>query len=314
MKEKFTLQSSNHSTILHGYIWKPEKEQPKAIVQLVHGMVEYIERYDDFANYLTKKGYLVIGYDHLGHGASVQDESYLGYFAKEEGHNILVQDMRRLLKATQKKYDRIPYFLMGHSMGSFLVRRYLIAYPDHRLQGAIIMGTGKQPYVVASFGVWLTERMKRYKGDRYRSQWIDSLAFGAYNRKFKSPRTDKDWLSRDEEQVDRYREHPWCNFTFTVSAYQDLFRTLCEIEKKKALQRMDKTLPIFFVSGAQDPVGSFGKGVIKVYQQYKTIGMTDIAYKLYPLDRHEILNELDREQVYSDLYEWLEEKRNNSQF
>lgn len=314
MKENFTMTSADGQTMLHGFIWKPDQERPKAILQIAHGMVEYIERYDEFANYLTKKGYLVVGYDHLGHGASVQSEELHGYFAEKNGYNILIKDIRKLYINIKKEYKNIPYFLMGHSMGSFLVRRYLTVYGGNDLDGTILMGTGKQPFLVALFGVFMTEIMKRWKGSMYRSCFINNLAFGAYNRKFESPRTDKDWLSRDEEQVDRYREHPWCNFVFTVSAYQDLFRTLCAIEKRDNLIRMDKNMPIFLVSGGEDPVGNFGKGVRKVYEQYISLGMKDVMLKLYPLDRHEILNELDRNDVYSDIYRWMEKRRGNSQF
>lgn len=314
MKKTFKMLSTDGFHKLQGYVWKPDNMEPKAVLQIVHGMVEHIERYDEFARRLTKKGYLVIGYDHLGHGKSVMQEDEYGYFSKEEGHNLLIKDIRRLYKKTKKTYPELPYFLMGHSMGSFLVRRYLTVYGGEGLDGSIIMGTGRQKFPVVLFGVGVAELLKKWKGDRYRSQWINQLAFGGYNRKFKEAKTEKDWLSRDEEQVKKYCEDENCQFIFTVGAYQDLFQVLCEIEKKGNLKRMRKDLPILLVAGEEDPVGNFGKGVRQVYKQYQKLGMEDVELKLYPEDRHEILNELDRECVYQDLYNWMEKKIKNSQF
>lgn len=314
MKETIRIKSSDGCTKLNGYIWRPEEKEPKAILQIVHGMVEHIDRYDEFAKRLTKKGYLVVGYDHLGHGGSVVEESDYGYFAKKEGHRLLIKDIRRLYKKMKMTYPETPYFLMGHSMGSFLVRRYLTIYGGEGLDGAIIMGTGRQKFPVALFGVGVAELLKKWKGDRYRSKWINQLAFGGYNRKFDSPKTDSDWLSRDEEQVKKYCDDSRCQFIFTVSAYQDLFRVLCEIEKKGNLKRMRKDLPILLIAGQEDPVGDFGKAVKKLYNQYQKLGIKDVELKLYAEDRHEILNELDRECVYQDLYYWMEKKRKNSQF
>lgn len=312
MKKAFKMLSTDGKHQLQGYVWRPDNMEPKAVVQLVHGMVEHIERYDEFATRLTMKGYLVIGYDHLGHGNSVISKEEYGYFAKEQGHNLLIQDIRRLYKKVKKTYPKLPYFLMGHSMGSFLVRRYLTVYGGQELTGTIIMGTGRQRFPVVVFGVTVAQVLKKWKGDQYRSFWMNQLAFGGYNRKFKNTRGN--WLSKDEEKVREYFEDERCQFIFTVGAYQDLFQVLCEIERKKNLQRMSKDLPILLVSGEEDPVGDFGKGVRSVYKQYQKLGMKDVELKLYPNDRHEILNELDRECVYQDLYDWMEKKIENSQF
>ena len=312
MRTRIEMESNDGCTNLHGFLWMPDEVEPKAILQIAHGMVEHIERYDEFAKRLTKKGYVVVGYDHVGHGDSIVDQESYGYFGKK-GAEVLIQDIRKLYKRMKVMYPELPYFLMGHSMGSFLVRRYLTVYGGEGLAGAIIMGTGRQRFPVALFGVGVTKGLKKLKGDRYRSSWVNELAFGGYNRTFSSIKTGKDWLSRDKEQVKKYCEDPKCQFIFTVGAYHDLFKVLCAIEKKSNLKRMKLNLPIFFVAGEKDPVGHFGKGVKSVYKQYHRLGMKDLEMKLYPEDRHEILNEMDRECVYQDLYNWMEKKRKNSQ-
>ena len=308
MREKFSMVSSDGHTVLHGYVWTPEEGEVKAVVQLVHGMVEYIERYEELANYLTQNGYAVVGYDHLGHGSSVEREEDYGYFAKKDGHNLLVKDIRRLYTHMKKVYQTVPYFILGHSMGSFLLRRYFMIYGGEGVQGAIIMGTGKQPYFVPLFGIGVAKVIKAIKGERYRSTFIDQMAFGSYNRGIKEKRTDKDWLTRDEEQVDRYVAHQWCNFIFTVSAYEDLFHTLCSIEKRKNKKRIPKEVPVLLIAGKEDPVGNCGKGVKKLYHEYISLGVKDVALKLYEEDRHEILNELDRETVFQDILSWIEKR------
>lgn len=308
MRERISMLSSDGHTVLKGYLWTPDHGKVKAVVQLVHGMVEYIYRYNEFANYLVEQGYVVVGYDHLGHGASVEKEELYGYFAEHNGHNLLVKDMRKLYNRMKRKYKEIPYFILGHSMGSFLLRRYLLLYGKEGLTGAIIMGTGKQPLPIALLGVGLTKLIKKRKGDKFRSSFINNMAFGGYNRKMKEKRTDKDWLSKDTNKVDLYISHPWCNFIFTVSAYEDLFRTLCSVEKWGNLKRMPKDLSILLISGEADPVGNYGKGVKKLYHQYVSLGLEDVRLTLYKEDRHEILNELDRQQVYEDIQKWIEKR------
>lgn len=307
MKRHFNYLSQDGKTKIHGIEWKPEGEVI-AVLQICHGMVEFIDRYDDFARYLTAHGYCVVGHDHLGHGKSVQDSTDYGYFHESKGNEYVIGDIHRLRKKMQAEYPNVPYFMLGHSMGSFLVRQYIELYGNH-LSGVIIMGTGSQPAALLELGKFLCRMIAGWKGWHYRSELIDGMAFASYNKKFEPARTDKDWLTKDQQIIDAYRANPWCNFHFTVNAYYHMFRGLQFAQKKKSVQKIPKDLPLFLVSGEDDPVGNFGKSVQKVYRSYRACHIKDVRIKLYADDRHEILNETDRQQVYQDLLRWLEEKR-----
>lgn len=306
MKREFTFLSRDSVTQIHAIEWKPDGEV-KAVLQMCHGMVEYIDRYDGFATFLTEHGYYVVGHDHLGHGASVRGEEFHGYFHENKGNEYVIGDIHKLRVMTQKKYPDVPYFVMGHSMGSFLIRQYMELYGQN-LAGVIVMGTGSQPAVVLGAGRMLCRIIALFKGWNYRSSLIDNMAFGSYNKKFEPARTDKDWLTKDEQIVDAYRAHPWCTFRFTVNAYYHMFRGIQFLQKKKNIERIPKDLPLLLVAGADDPVGNFGKSVKNVSEIYKNFGIKDVELKLYETDRHEILNELDRETVYEDLLNWMERK------
>ncbi len=304
MKTDFNYLSQDGITKIHGIEWKPEGEV-KAVLQLCHGMVEYIDRYDGFARYLNEHGYYVVGHDHLGHGQSVQSDEYHGYFHKTMGNEYVIGDIHTLRQATQKKYPDVPYFMLGHSMGSFLIRQYMQMHGTG-LSGVIVMGTGSQPGIVLTAGKLLCRMIAAFKGWNYRSSFIDNMAFGSYNKQFEPARTPQDWLTKDEKIVDAYRAHPWCTFQFTVNAYYHMFRGIQFIQKKENIAKIPKDLPLFFVAGAADPVGNNGKSVTEVYNTYKAAGIRDIQIKLYENDRHEILNETDRETVYKDLLVWLD--------
>lgn len=302
-KEEFCFKSSDGKTSIHAVKWIPEGEV-KAILQISHGMVEYIERYEEFAAHLAVRGILTAGHDHLGHGHSIGSEEDFGYFADEQGNTKLLRDINEMRKGLQKEYPDVPYFLLGHSMGSFLARQYICVY-GQGLSGAVIMGTGYQPKALTVTGMALTKVMAALKGWRYRSRLIDSMAFGSYNKKFEPARTDKDWLSRNEENVDAYKKEKRCSFMFTLNGYYNLFLSLYKLSCRDYVARMPQELPVFFVSGEDDPVGGFGNGVKKVYAQFEKLGMKNMSIKLYPDDRHEILNELDRDIVYEDITKWI---------
>lgn len=306
MKQEWTYPSRDGMTQIHAIEWKPIGEM-KAILQISHGMVEYIDRYDDFARFLCDKGFLVVGNDHLGHGKSVRGEEYLGYFHETKGNECVIGDIHKLREITQKKYPEVPYFMLGHSMGSFLIRQYMELHGEG-LAGVIVMGTGAHPAAELAAGRMLCRIIAAWKGWSYRSALIDNMAFASYNKRFAPARTDKDWLTKDEKIVDAYRAHPWCNFRFTVNAYYQMFRGIQFLQEKKNIERIPKELPLFLVAGADDPVGNFGKSVKKVYETYQSCGIHDVKIKLYEKDRHEILNETDRETVYEDLLAWMEER------
>ncbi|MBP5279940.1 MAG: lysophospholipase [Erysipelotrichaceae bacterium] len=304
-KEEFRFRSSDGKTDIIALRFIPDGEV-KAILQIAHGMVEFIDRYEDFASYLAQRGYLVTGNDHLGHGGSVESKDDWGYFG-DDGYEYVLQDMHELTRITKEFCPDKPYYLLGHSMGSFFARNYLAEY-GNELDGAIIMGTGLEPAIKIKGGMMMCSLIALFKGWRYRSPFINNMAFGSYNKKFEPARTRADWLSRDEKLVDWYVNEERCSFVFTLNGFYQMFRCILNLHNKEALNRIPKDLPILFVAGADDPVGTFGKEIEKSIETLKDVGVKNIEYKLYPEDRHEILNELDKETVYEDLYRWLETK------
>ena len=302
--EEFYFDSHAPGRRIHAVRWIPEG-QPRAILQITHGMVEYIERYQDFALWLTQRGFLVTGHDHLGHGGSIRTKADYGYFADENANGTVLADVHRLTQLTKEAYSGLPYFLLGHSMGSFYARQYLCQYGEE-LDGAIIMGTGCQPRLLVRAGKLLTNLVAAVKGWHHRSKLVTSVAFGSYNKRFEPVRTPKDWLTRDEAIVDAYIADERSSFLFTLNAYHAMFTGIDRLYDKDLLSRMPKDLPVFFVAGEADPVGDFGKGVHRAVQMCRDAGLTKVDLKLYPGDRHEILNELDRQRVYEDLAHWLE--------
>ncbi len=305
MKTHFKYMSQDKQTQIHAIAWEPECEV-RAVLQICHGMVEYIDRYDDFAGYLNQYGFYVVGNDHLGHGESVTRDEQHGYFAHPDGNDCVIGDIHMLRRITTKTVPDVPYFMLGHSMGSFLVRQYIESYGEG-LAGAIIMGTGYQSSSSLSLGKMLCRRAARANGWDSRSDQVNNMAFGSYNKEFEPARTPMDWLTKDEAVVDAYLNHPWCTFQFTVNGYYHMFCGIQAAQDENRIKQIPKDLPLFLVSGACDPVGEDGKGVTKVYQSYQKAGIADVQMKLYENDRHEILNETDRDVVYADLLEWLQE-------
>ncbi len=306
MKTNFYYDSADGRTKIHACMWCPEdRTQVRGVVQIAHGMVEFIDRYDRFASKLSEQGFCVVGNDHLGHGESVVSEEDLGYFGEPTGNIFVIRDMHRLYKITKEQFADVPYILMGHSMGSFLTRQYINMYSEE-LDGSIIMGTGYQSFATLRTAMTLSKAVGAVKGWRHRSKFIKNLAMGSYNSRIKPVRTENDWLTKDTEIVDAYNANPLNSFMFTVNGYYNMFRGIAAAEKEENLQRLRKDLPLLLVSGEDDPVGGYGKGVRKVYDEYIRIGMKDVSMKLYPGDRHEILNETDKEQVDEDILHWLE--------
>lgn len=306
IKKEFTFPSTDRRTEIHAIEWVPEQEV-KAVLQICHGMVEYIDRYHEFAAYLADRGVCVAGHDHLGHGQSVNSEDEYGYFPQPDGNKMVVGDIHRLRKMTEEKYPEVPYFILGHSMGSFLLRQYLTMY-SKGLAGAIVMGTGHQPKIVLQTGQLVCKMTALFKGWKCRSQLVNNLSFGSYNKKFEPAETSKDWITSYKPIRDLYVKDPLTSFTFTVGGYYQMFEGMKVLDTKGSVDKIRKDLPVFFVAGADDPVGEFGKAVKKVYGKYKDAGIPDVQIKLYKDDRHEILNETDRENVYQDLYEWMENR------
>ncbi len=309
MKREFYFTSKDEMTQIHAIEWKPQG-RVKGVVQLCHGMVEYIDRYHDFAEFLSQNGYYVIGHDHLGHGKSISNSEQLGFFHETNGNEYVIGDIHQLRVRTEEMYPNVPYFILGHSMGSFLVRQYLGFY-GAGLTGVIIMGTGNQPNLILSAGKAICKLTALFKGWTCRSAFVDSMAAGGYNKAFEKETDGSNWLSRNPENVTKYKNDLLCGYMFTVNAYYHMFSGMIQMNEQEKAGRIPRSVSVAFVSGKDDPVGDFGKGVRKVYKKYKLMGIPDVKMRLYEDDRHEILNELDREDVFQDLLMWLD-KRSNS--
>lgn len=308
--KKYTekIASTDSKNNLNVIIWETEKE-PIGVLQIVHGMAEYIDRYDNFAKYMTEHGFNVIGHDHLGHGHSVSDERDYGFFAEENGDKIIIEDMHSVTQYAREKWEELPNFILGHSMGSFCLRQYLTKYSND-VFGAIIMGTGWIPSTAALLGKTIATNTCKSKGSHTVNPLLIKLTLEPYNKPFAPARTNCDWLSRDEKQVDLYVNDKLCGFDFTAGAYKDFFTILEKIAKNRQLIGMRKSLPILITSGSVDPVGG-KKACEKLNAQYKRCGIDDVTLKLWENDRHEILNELDKSDVYQYIYNWLKSKIQN---
>lgn len=301
MRTDFTQTSLGVGT-LHCCRWTPTGEI-KGIVQIVHGIAEYIERYDDFAEYLCSLGYMVVAEDHMGHGQSVNGRGVKGYF--HGGWFRAVDDSYQLLRSTMKANPGIPYVLFGHSMGSFMARTILCRYPGSGVSAAVICGTGWQPRGILTVGITACKLVCKAIGEEKPSQKLENMVFGGYNKKISNPRTPYDWLTKDETVVDAYIAHPMCGFTPCCGLLRDMMQGISYIEKPQSLDVMNKELPVLFIAGEEDPVGSYGKGVEQTAEHFRKAGMKNVTCKLYPNDRHEILNETDKQTVYQNVSGWL---------
>lgn len=268
------------------------------VIQIVHGMAEHTDRYLDAAGYFCDHGYAVIMHDHAGHGKSVTNEADQGYFGEKDGYKKLVDDIYEVTKLAKKHFPDKKLILWGHSMGSFLARSYIVKYKS-AVDAAVICGTsGKNPG--AAPGIFLASCVAKFKGPRAKSQLINNIAFGTYNKRFEG-RTDFDWLSANEENVTKYVADPKCGFLFSAAGYRDLFSVLKSVSGSDWYAAVPASLPIYLIAGEEDPVGSFGKGVREVYDNLRATGHDKVSIKLYKGLRHEIHNEKSNREVYDDI-------------
>jgi alpha-beta hydrolase superfamily lysophospholipase len=289
------------------YQWSPDSDSPAGILHIVHGMSETAARYARFAARAAERGYIVYAHDQRGHGKTAASPELLGDIGPD-GFRRMAEDMKALNDLIRARHQALPVYVMGHSMGSFLVRLYLGKYGD-TVAGAIISGTGSPPRMAVRLGMQLARREMRSKGSNGRSEVLTRLVFGRYNQSFKPSRTDFDWLSRDASEVDQYVQNPYCGKPFTNESYYHFYRGLLEALSARTLSSTPKDLPMFVFSGEKDPVGGHGKGVQKYVRQLRNAGFTDVAVKLYPEGRHEMLNELNRDEVTTDILNWLSARR-----
>ena len=286
---------------IHACRWTPEGEI-KAVVQIGHGIAEHAMRYEDFAGFLNSRGILVVAEDHMGHGLSMKTGTQ-GYF--DGGWFTAAADCHKLTELTMEEYPNVPYILYGHSMGSFLARTLLTEYPDSGIAGAIICGTGWMSGAVLKAGLAACGLLCK-KDEKEPSQLLNKLVFGGYNKRVEHQRTSSDWLSRDDGSVDAYIADPLCGFIASAGLMRDMLTGITHIQKPENLDKLQKQLPVFFIAGGDDPVGDYGKGVRQAAQEFEKAGMEKVAIRIYPLCRHEIHNEINRQEVYEDVSQWIE--------
>lgn len=303
-KKEFTIPSTNGKNQLHTVLWTPKTKTPIGIVQISHGMIEYVNRYDRFATFLAEQGFVVIGNDHLGHGKTARDEEELGYMDSPDGSLAIVRDLHRVSRYVKKRYPNLPFFLLGHSMGSFMARRYAMTYGEE-LDGLLLLGTGYQPKPVLLMAYTVLTLLHLTVGDHCRSLLMEFLAFGTYNFRILDEKSLHAWVTRDKKILEAYDNDPFCTFRFTVNGYKTLFDTLWYIEKAENIAKLPKDLPMFFASGDADPVGGYKKGVKRVVEEYRKKGILEVDLIFYQGARHEILNELEYDRAQEDILEWL---------
>ncbi len=303
-KEELTYKSRDRQTMLHAIKWIPEG-QPKAILQIIHGMQEFIDRYDEYARFLAEKGILVMGNDHLGHGGSVSANGTYGFFCKDDPATVLVRDAHRLKKMVQEEYPGVPIFILGHSFGSFVAREYIARYGTG-IQGAIIQGTAFMPIGTVNSLAKVVSVEQFLLGTKTRSKMINDMAFKGYLKKIPNPRTKFDWLSHNEESIDKYIADPFCNFVFTLNGFKTMAELLKRVQDVEKMEDIPKNLPILITGGKEDPVGSYGDALKRLYTIYTNeLHIENVELKLYDGMRHELQQEIGRETVFEDQYNWL---------
>lgn len=301
MRQEFYYPSCGGGMI-HGCRWMPEGA-PRAILQLVHGIAEHIARYDAFATFMAQNGFLVVAEDHMGHGASIGEGETAGYF--EGGWERAVADCYQLLLDTRRDHPHLPYVLLGHSMGSFLVRTMLIRYPEAPLTAVVLSGTAWMPAGVLNAGLATAKLICKLGGERNCSKLLNAMMFGSYNGRIHNPRTTHDWLTRDAACVDAYVADPLCGFVVTSGLARDMLGGMRGNQQPQKMEKMNKRLPVLFLAGDADPVGDYGKGVRCARAAFEKAGMERTDLLLYPQGRHEMLNETNKLDVYADLLGWI---------
>jgi len=301
--EHFTFKDTGDLEIFV-YKWLPNGNvDVKGVVMVAHGMSETAARYESFASYLTENGFIVYANDHRGHGKTAGKTENIGELG-EDGFNSMVENMHELNERIKEENNNLPIFLFGHSMGSFLSQRYICLY-GKELSGVMLTGTcGKQGIIIDIARLLAKGEIKKI-GRGSKSNKLAKLIFGSYNNSFKKNRTDFDWLSRDDKEVDKYIDDPFCGTVFTAGFYSDFLGGLKNIADNREIKKIPRDLPIYIFGGDKDPVGKNGKGVLKLIKTYKEYGIQDLTYKLYKDGRHEMLNETNKEEVIKHVIEWL---------
>ena len=304
--EEFYYKSADGKTEIHAVKWLPETD-PIAILQIAHGVTEYIERYENLAKYFTEKGFIVCGNDHIGHGKSIAKEAKPMYFGPKGSWNFAVKDINECQKIISSEYSQLPYFMLGFSLGSFLLRTYLIDY-DTNIDMAIIMGTGTVPKIQIKLAQMIVNNEAKKVGEDNTSPLIQKLTFETYNKSFEPNRTKYDWLCSNNESLDEYISDPMRGEDFSAGLFRELLEGMDYTNTYSNIKKMNKDIPILFMSGDKDPVGNQSKGVIQAYNKFKKFGIKSVDIKLYKDLRHDILHEKCKDDIYNDIYNFLAKK------
>ena len=301
MFDQMVLQGINKHEI-SVKLWS-KVENPKGVVQLFHGMAEHIKRYDDFATFLNNHGYVVIGHDHRGHGDSVSGNETLGYLG-ESGFSKVLEEGYMVTQYIKSRYPGAPLYLFAHSFGSFIGQDYITKY-GHELSGVILSGSAKKSGPLIEIALKLAQFQTLLFKESKKAKFLDNLSFLGYNKNIDNPQTPFDWLSRDENQVNKYIQDPLCGFLCTINFYKESSKGLKTLYVADKLNKIPKNLPIFILSGSDDPVGEYSKSVKALRDQYIDLDMKNIQMKIYQGGRHEMINEINRQEVYKDVLEFI---------
>lgn len=305
-KTSGTYLSSDKQHNIAYYVYTPDSN-PSAVLQLSHGMCEFLERYENLADWFAERGVVVCGNDHLGHGGSCSNDDDYGYLGEKDGAEHLADDLEGLRLIMRKRYRSLPYIMLGHSMGSFAARAYAVRYPDS-LDGLILSGTtGGEKHIGAA--IFLAKLVAALRGGRYRSRFLRRLANGRCLGRFKGEKDPTAWLSKDMESRRNYKEDKRCSFIFTAQGYRDLFGLIKDISSDEWIAAYPRQLPTLIISGTDDPVGGYGAGVQSLCDKLQDAEVYELSLKLYQGFRHEILNEPERFTVYQDIYDWIMQVR-----
>ena len=298
--KNFLKARDNHEIYYEIY----EPEEPKAHVHLLHGMAEHISRYEEFTEHLVRNGFAVSGHDQRGHGRTSERNGAAGFFAEEDGFDLIVEDSRQVIKAVQDQLGDLPLIIFGHSMGSFVARRYIQLYSPE-ISKVVLSGTGGDPGLSGQAGRAFAVLSAKKDGKESSSPILGKLTFGSFEKQFADEQSKYAWLSRDTSEVAKYENDELCGFEMTNQFYVDLFTGIARINMKSEIDKIRKDLPIFLISGSQDAVGDNGKGVFQTAQQYQQAGLKNIRVYLVENARHELLHELDKEVNFSIITKWM---------
>ena len=307
IKKELYFNSADGKSKVYAVQYIPTDQKVVGVIHIAYGMAEHMGRYEAFCETMVQKGFVVTGYDYPGHGKTLREGQVSGYLCEQDPADMLIENTHVLNKLTVEAYPEVPYILMGHSMGSFLVRNYMSRYGEE-ISAAILLGTAQQPKALVGFGKFLNGTQKILFGSKHKSKLLNHLCFGSNIKRFKPARTPSDWLTRDTEIVDRYNADSMCGFLFTANGFDGLFELISRMNRAETVEKIPKSLPVLILSGTMDPVGDFGKGPEKVYELLKKTGLEKVEIRLYEGARHELLNETNREEIMSDIYEWIEKK------